>query len=173
MAWRLDRLTFSFLERFGIGPWQCVDCNQRQMFVERRTDARRDISERGSERVESGEPAAIGNFIRTEQSLVHAGARSSHFSDKYRAGVVQKLLEGQSTVSRVCGELGVSELEIQQWIKAWVVAELRRLSRSEATSTALTTPADLERTIENEPGWPEDLVIESDVVVHPERADGF
>ncbi len=140
LAWQLDRLTFGILAMWNVGPWRCVDCGNRQMLIERREVARREVSDRPTDH---DPPAAIGNFIRTRESLAHAISNGSRFSEKYRAGVVQKLLTSETTVSRVCRDLGVSELEVQQWIRGWVETELLRARESANDSTAvmlLTTP---------------------------------
>jgi hypothetical protein len=95
-AWRLDRMSFSFLERFNVGPWRCVDCGNRQMFIERREDARRDVNENNDKGADASAP--VSNFIRTKDALVNTVVNTARFSEKYRAGVVQKLLDGKITV---------------------------------------------------------------------------
>lgn len=123
-AWRLDRMSFSFLEGFNVGPWRCVDCGNRQMFIERFEGARRDIDENEDQGVDANVP--VGNFLRTKDSLVHTVVDTARFSEKYRGGVVQKLLDGKITVSKVCGDLAISEFEIQRWIRCWLDSELGR-----------------------------------------------
>ncbi len=137
----MDRLTFGILAIWNVGPWQCVDCGNRKLLIRCRDDARREINEHQGE---PDEPAPIGNFLRTDQSLVHAISDASRYSEKYRAGVVKKLLSSETTVSRICRELNVSELEIQQWIRAWVESELMRCRQAAAISAParLAAPAD-------------------------------
>lgn len=115
---------FGFLERFKVGPWRCVDCGNRQMFIERRDNARRDINERVNQGSDNSAP--VGNFIRTKDALINSVVDSARFSEKYRAGVVQKLLNRKITLSRVCEDLSISEFEIQRWIRSWVDSELNR-----------------------------------------------
>lgn len=121
-AWRLDCLTLGLLSWFNVGPWRCVDCQNRQLFVQRDEYALREISDA---RETDDDAAPVGNYLRTRESLAHAAADTGRFSEKFRAGVVNRLLESETTVSRVCSELGVSELEIQQWIRCWVESVLR------------------------------------------------
>jgi transposase-like protein len=164
-------MTFGILAYFNIGPWRCVDCGHRQMFIERRESARREISDRAE--VDIG-PSPVGNFLRTQQSLAHSRSDASRFSEKYRAGIVQKLLNSHTTVSRVCSDLGVSELEIQHWIKAWCESEIRRVQSADHSLSAglMTTSEDNQQ---DEPGesapWMDDSVsgpvIDSEVVRKP------
>ena len=123
VAWMLDRLTLGVLGLIRIGPWKCVDCGNSSMLISKSTAAIRSVSEK--QEVDD-EAAAVGNFIKTDLSLAHAATDTERFSEKYRNGIVEKLLNGKSTVSRVCHDLGVSELELQKWIKAWTDQEIRR-----------------------------------------------
>ena len=61
--------------------------------------------------VESG-----GNYLRREKSLIARKERCSRYSDKYRESIVQKILDGDSTIAEVRQELGLSELDILDWI---------------------------------------------------------
>jgi transposase-like protein len=170
-AWQIDRLTlgmFGLWHLVHMGPWRCVDCGHRQLLIRPNADARRRINEKQGA---PDETAPVANFIRTQQSLVHTLADTSQYSDKYRAGVVQKLLNGESTVSRVCAELQISELDVQQWIRAWVETELTRAGDASRLAAAGTiVPAgNLPETDDDRPlTWDRDIrpgrVIESQVV---------
>ncbi len=125
LTYLLDRLTFGILGLFRIGPWQCVDCGRRRLTIDSRRAEVRGVSED----VEvSDEGAAIGNYLRTEQSLAHAADNSQRFSEKYRFGIVEKLLKGKTTFSQACSDLHVSELEIQIWIKDYLQFQLQKAS---------------------------------------------
>jgi len=163
IAYRLDRLSLGVLGWFHVGPWRCVDCSHRQMFVQRDEYALREISDA---READDEKAPVGNFLRTRESLAHAVSDGSRFSEKFRAGVVAKLLDSRTTVSRVCAELGVSELEIQQWIRAWVESEMRRIGNVVGGDTVESGKGD------GPDQWPADIrpegpVIESQAIRRP------
>lgn len=134
----LDRMTFSFLGCLGMGPWQCVDCGDRNMWLLRIRKAARAISEK-SDTVDTSQP--VGNYLRTEQSLAHSVSDESRFSEKYRIGIVEKLLEGKSTVSRTCNELGVAELTIQRWMKEYMQQQLDKVTKAAAGSLIAANPA--------------------------------
>jgi transposase-like protein len=131
LIYRLDRLTGSYFGRLGFGPWQCVDCGHRRMRLLPVQPSARTVSEKAENDDVSH---SVGNFIRTDQSLAHAASDKYRFSDKYRRGIVEKLLQGQTTVSRTCQDLDVSELEIQQWIREYLQHELDRVARASGGS---------------------------------------
>lgn len=166
ITYALDKVTFSLAGWLGIGPWQCVDCGHRNMTLVRKRKSVRVVSD-NVESVDTSQ--AVGNFIRTEHALAHAVTDASRYSGKYRMGIVEKLLDGKSTVSRTCHELGVSELEIQRWIKEYMQIQLKKVSKLEAGSMIPAETAGLEKP---EPvDWsPEELagaVIESTAVRKP------
>lgn len=138
----LDKFSFSVLGWFGFGPWQCVDCGFRGMTLIPVQPAARAVSEQGNP-IDPARP--VGNFIRTQHSLAHASADASRFSTKYRMGIVEKLLEGKSTVSRTCNELNISELEIQRWIRDYLQAQLDKVAGESARSVIQPEPAGLEK----------------------------
>lgn len=140
LAWRIDRITLGFLAAFDVGPWRCVDCGNRQMFVQPRRDGKPIVSEAGGSANDKSGP--VGNFIRTRESLVHSVVDSDRFSEKYRAGVVRKILEAKVPISRICSELAVTELEVQRWIRSWLEAELNRMAES-ARSSELIVPGEV------------------------------
>ncbi len=140
LAWRLDRMTFGILAFFDVGPWRCVDCGDRQMFVQPRREGKRNVSgDSASAGVKTG---PVGNFIRTRESLVHSVVDSDRFSEKYRAGVVGKILEAKIPISRICSELSVTELEIQRWIRSWLESELSRMAGSIKASERVAASGD-------------------------------
>ncbi|MGI9519225.1 MAG: transposase [Pirellulaceae bacterium] len=166
IAWILDRLTLGILGLFRIGPWKCVDCGQGSLLISKSTEAIRSVSEK---REVADESAAVGNFIKTDMSLAHAANNANRFSEKYRIGIVEKLMQGKSTVSRVCHELGVSELELQKWIKAWTEQEIRRQVELQAGRLIIADDSSSE-SFDSE-DWsgerPGGLVIESKAVKKP------
>ena len=166
LAYVLDKLTFSVFGWFGFGPWQCVDCTFRSMtLVPIQADAPT-INEDG---VREDPLQPVGNFIRTKQSLAHASADASRFSAKYRMGIVEKLLEGSSSISRTCSELGISELEVQRWIRDYVQFQLDKANTNSAGVIIQSEPAGREKP--DAIDWTADemagMVIESTAVRKP------
>ena len=135
------------------------------MVLPKRTSVRA-VSE-NSDTVDTSQ--AVGNYLRTDQALAHATANEIRFSNKYRRGIVERLLEGKSTVSNTCQELSVSELEIQRWIKEYLQFQLgkvsqvadRRLITNEPAGSEMSEPVDW--STENMAG----LVIESSSAQKP------
>lgn len=167
-AYLLDKVTLSCLGWFGFGPWQCADCSFRGMtLIPTQSDAPT-IGEDGS--CDNPDPLQpVGNFIRTQHSLAHACSDASRFSPKYRIGIVEKLIEGKSTVSRTCTELGISELEIQRWIRDYLQIQVDKVTEAAAGRIIQSEPAGLEKP---EPiDWTADemagMVIESTAVRKP------
>ncbi len=138
MAYVLDRLTLSFFGWLGLGPWQCVDCGDRNMTLLPVHRSARNIAEE-SDTLDLAQ--SVGNFIRTDQSLAHAVSDESRFSRKYRSGIVEKLLEGKSTVTRTCQELGVSELVVQRWLRDYMQEQLDRVAKQAQGSLILANSA--------------------------------
>ncbi len=164
-AWMFDRLTLGAMGLLKIGPWKCVDCGNSSLLISKSTEAIRSVSEKQEIADES---AAVGNFIKTDYSLAHAASNADRFSEKYRNGIVERLLNGKSTVSRVCEELGVSELELQKWIKAWTAQEIRKQVEIHSGRMIIAgEPADLHESPDWDVDAPEGLVIESKIVPKP------
>lgn len=59
---------------------------------------------------------SAGNYIRTTESLVMRRNRAKRFSQKYRDGVVQRLIGGTATISQIGQELDVTERDLVDWI---------------------------------------------------------
>lgn len=120
----LDNMTFGKLRMLRIGPWHCVHC-QSQSIVLRRTQADavdypiQDLESSGSHQnqdVAPGHAESVGNFIRTDESLVMRSNRLKRFSEKYRDAVVRRILKGSTTMAQVRQEMDVSETELVDWI---------------------------------------------------------
>lgn len=166
LAYFMDRITGSFLAKFGIGPWQCVDCGYRRLRLLPSMESARKISDR-PESVDASVP--VGNFLKTEHSLTHATTDADRFSEKYRIGIVEKLLKGTSTFSKVCSELSVSEIELQRWIKDYLQLQLDNVVAANSTDLISTEYAGVS---DHRPvNWTEetrqDTVIESTAVRKP------
>lgn len=59
---------------------------------------------------------SVGNFIRGESNLVMQSTRSSRYTEKFRAGVVQRILEGKQSLSQIADELDVPQPDLLVWM---------------------------------------------------------
>lgn len=94
----------------NFGPWYCSRCeNQNRVlpWFRRREPTLRQIDD-GSEQ--------IGNFIRSDGSLVLRKKRSSRYSPKFREGVVFRLLGGKTNIAQLTTDLSVTEADLMAWI---------------------------------------------------------
>ncbi len=63
------------------------------------------------------EPAeSVGNFIKTDSSLLMKSTRLQRYSEKYRDAVVRRILTRSSSIKQVREEKQLSESEITDWI---------------------------------------------------------
>ncbi len=65
----------------------------------------------------------VGNVTRTDDSLLVRKARAARYSKKYREGVVDKILSGNSTITQVRNDLGLSERDLLDWINDRVMKQ--------------------------------------------------
>lgn len=114
-----------------MGPWHCVHCESHRLRLlkENPNAASFDISNLHSsppagslstENLTSESTAlpseAVGNFIRSDQSLVNRATRIKRFSEKYRDAIVRRLMAGKLTFSQVREEQKITEAELIDWI---------------------------------------------------------
>ncbi len=80
---------------------------------------------------ESESPASekVGNFLRSDESLILQSTRASRYSRKYREGIVERILAGQATISQIRNELGVSEREVLDWINERVFRQQAKIAK--------------------------------------------
>jgi transposase-like protein len=119
----LDSMTFGKLRLLRIGPWHCVHCQNQVFYLRRTLDDAVDYPIEGTEfdprepNVSEAETSqSIGNFLRTEESLVMRSQRLKRFSEKYRDAVVRRILKGTATLAQIRQEMDVSETELVDWI---------------------------------------------------------
>lgn len=63
------------------------------------------------------EPAVpVGNFLKSDKSLVNRKHRLERFSEKYRDAVVRRILNGTATISQIRNDKRLSETEVAEWI---------------------------------------------------------
>ena len=121
---------------FGISTWSCTHCNTECICLRRRRE-RPQIDSSANSRKGLPEPPPnggllsspeearqgeipiqrVGNIERTDRSLVVQTVRSRLYSDKYRDGVVKRILSGITSIAEVRESLGLSEADVIDWIK--------------------------------------------------------
>ncbi|MEM9410460.1 MAG: hypothetical protein AAGA30_05070 [Planctomycetota bacterium] len=104
------------------GPWFCSQCDSRARWlpwIRKKHPTIRRVDD-GSEQ--------IGNFIRTDSSLVLRKKRSSRFSKKFRQGVVFRLLTGKTCISQLTTELNVTEADLMAWVNELLETKDQRIS---------------------------------------------
>ena len=110
---------------FSFGPWYCGQCEKRIRCLPRVRSNQPTIQ--GPEAI--GEEAEkIGNFIRSDSSLVLRKKRSSRYTNKYREGVVQRLLSGKVTIAQLTTELKVTESDLMSWVSEMMKSRDQRIA---------------------------------------------
>jgi len=71
----------------------------------------------------------VGNVTRSDDSLLVRKSRAARYSQKFREGVVNRILSGQSTISQVKNELGLSERDLLDWINDKVLLQDRHITK--------------------------------------------
>lgn len=145
----IDRGFGWLLQLFRIGPWYCLHCERRTLIRKScRTDApnyrivdpsdplpddsswtRVKVAERQDASAQPTPTESVGNFIKSEKSLVLRQTRLLRFSEKYRDAVVDRLLYGDATVSELRYEKNLSERELLDWV-ADRMERLEQLARN-------------------------------------------
>jgi len=67
----------------------------------------------GSEAVQT----SAGNYLRNDQSLVMRSARSDRFTDKFKDGIVVRILNGSTTIAKVREQHHLTEQDVIDWMK--------------------------------------------------------
>ena len=98
------------LTRMSLGPWFCHQCQGERQTVHRPLKSNADDIHRAEASV------SVGNFIRGESNLVMQSTRSSRYTEKFRAGVVQRILDGKQTLSQIAEELDVPQPDLLVWM---------------------------------------------------------
>ena len=72
---------------------------------------------------------AAGNFLRNNQSLVMRSARSDRFTEKFRDGMVQRILNGTTTIAEVREQHHLTEQDVIDWMKQSFDRKQKRIDR--------------------------------------------
>lgn len=94
----------------SLGPWFCHQCRGERQTVHRPLKSNTDDVHRAEASV------SVGNFIRGESNLVMQSTRSSRYTEKFRAGVVQRILDGNQSLSQIAEELDVPQPDLLVWM---------------------------------------------------------
>ena len=106
---------------FNFGPWYCGQCEKQNRSLPwiRKSEPTKQRIDEGSER--------IGNFIRSDGSLILRKKRSSRYSPKFRSGVVHRLLNGKTNIAQLTVELEVTEADLLSWVAEVVDSRDQRI----------------------------------------------
>ena len=137
----LNFATLGFANSLRLGPWYCVHCETMSFYLRKeRIDAPRfrsaddeTSSNADSNQLEESTAEPIGNFLKTDHSLVMRTSRLKRFSEKYRDSVVRRLFNGASTMLQIRQEKNISEIELVDWISDLVERMQARLDALEET----------------------------------------
>jgi hypothetical protein len=117
----VDRASFRIPELFGIGPWFCTSCGKRRLLFPpfRRNAISYNPNLGEAEPVSELDTESVGNVYFSEISLVHRSNRAKFYTEKFRDGIVERLLNGSTTFSQVRQSLGITDLDLQDWISRY------------------------------------------------------
>jgi transposase-like protein len=113
-----------------IVPWRDrSDPAERGGFFFRRKPKQSTTETVVDEADEAAEFEKVGNFLRSDESLLVQQARVGRYTKKFREGVVDRILSGGSTITQVRKELGLSERDILNWINDRVLQKDARIAK--------------------------------------------
>ncbi len=108
----VDKITLQAGSLFRIGPWYCCQCGEKSIslnYCRRNAPTNRLANE-------NDKYDAVRNYIRSDRSLLLHKQRSARFSQKFRDGIVERLTSGTASISQLCQELELSEIDLIRWI---------------------------------------------------------
>lgn len=97
-----------------IGYWHCCRCDKSSLLLPFRRFHRPTNNRAAEQQMEQG-TEKVGNYLRSDSSLVMQSKRSSRYSQKFRDGTVRRIASGKTTIGQVCVELKVTESDIAAW----------------------------------------------------------
>ena len=144
----IDRASFRIPELFGLGPWYCVSCGKRSLLFPpfRRNVGSYDPSQRDPLPVNESDIESVGNVYFSAVSLVHRSNRAKYYSEKFRDGIAESLLSCSVTFSQVRQSLGITDLDLQDWISRYHQKRLcllpSRITSADEFATSRTDSAE-------------------------------
>jgi len=136
-----------------------ADSNKSKVNSAQSTDARGSIN-----RAQSSTPSqtVAGNFLRNDQSLVMRSARSDRFTEKFKDGIVQRILSGTTTIAEVREQHYLTEQDVIDWMKQSFDRKQKRVDDL-TQQLRLTESTDKDRIIKIE-SQPRQVTIDGDVI---------
>ena len=136
----LHRCTFGLRRSTRWGSWYCTTCDHHTyslrpcrgengvpiteadpavhepsvLFEKNETPPEQNATEEQHSGPVVAEP--VTNVLRTDQSLVARKSRATRYSEKYREGVIQRLLTGKATMLQIREELNLAEADVIDWL---------------------------------------------------------
>jgi len=71
----------------------------------------------------------VGNFLRSEESLILQSTRASRYTKKYRESIVDRILSGKATITQIRNELGVTERDVLEWLNERVFRQQQKIAK--------------------------------------------
>lgn len=105
---------------------------------------------------------AAGNFLRNDHSLVMRSARSDRFTEKFKDGIVHRILNGTTTIADVRKQHHLTEQDVIDWMKQSFDRKQKRVDEL-THQLRLTDSPNEERIIKIE-SQPRRVTIDGDVI---------
>lgn len=102
-----------------------------------------------SRNASSTHQSSAGNYLRNDQSLVMRSVRSDRFTDKFRDGIVQRILSGTTTIADVRQQHHLTEQDVIAWMKDSFDRKQKRLDAANE-QLKLTQSSDQDRIVKIE-----------------------
>jgi hypothetical protein len=99
---------------FGISTWQCTHCRSRRVFLVWQRAKTKKISRSSFKRAAPKPPPNGGLKSQTSNGK---SIRSQLYSQKYRDGVVKRIVSNITSIQEVKDSLELPEAEVIQWIR--------------------------------------------------------
>ena len=147
----LDALTLGITRWLRIGPWYCSHCLTKSLYLSWVQPGAHRItaSEPRSKKTNSDAPLfeneiaqPVGNYLKSDQSLVMRSKRLMRFTEKYRDSMVRRLLSGSSSILQIRQEKDISEGELLDWVADLFDRMQAKLDVLEGSSS-IATPQNL------------------------------
>jgi len=100
---------------FGISTWSCVHCRSTRIFLARQREVRKKVPANSFRRVSLSPPPNGG--LKPQDLKKVEPRRSRLYSEKYRDGVVKRIISGITSVTEVRESLELPESDVIGWIK--------------------------------------------------------
>jgi hypothetical protein len=100
---------------FGISTWSCTHCRSRRVLLTRQREVNKKIPASSFRRVSHS--ARPNGGLKSPSPPKEKSHRSRLYSEKYRDGVVKRIVSGITSISEVRESLELPESDVVDWIK--------------------------------------------------------